>query len=143
MIEKNLKCDFLLKNKKIYKKFKKKTFNFKHLFKKKLTNLNNFSYYRLDGQCNNIKNPLLGSIHSPFLRLLEDGYDDGYEVVSKIRTEESPRADSNVANTARGLNENLSPETSSDMATMAFQILTHELMMTLKSQVCSRDIYIR
>lgn len=59
--------------------------------------------------------------------------------MSKIRSVESPRSDSNVANTARGLNENLSPETTSDMATMAFQILTHELMLTLKSQVCSRE----
>ena len=68
---------------------------------------------------------------------MEDGYDDGYEAMSKLRNIESPRSDSNVANTARGLNENLSPETSSDMSTMAFQILTHELMLTVKTQVCS------
>ncbi|CAG9802673.1 unnamed protein product [Chironomus riparius] len=93
------------------------------------------NYYRLDGQCNNLKNPLRGSLFTPFLRLMEDGYDDGYETVSKLRNVETSRSDSNVANTARGLNENLSPETSSDMSTMAFQILTHELMMTLKVQL--------
>ncbi|XP_070502393.1 peroxidase-like [Chironomus tepperi] len=98
------------------------------------------SYYRLDGQCNNPKSPLIGSINTPFIRLLEDGFDDGYEVVSKIRTVESPRSDSHVANTARGLNENLSPETSSDMATMAFQILTHEMMLTLKTQLTPEPI---
>lgn len=101
------------------------------------TNPKSFSYYRLDGQCNNLKNPLFGAVNTPFLRLLEDGYDDGYEVVSKVRTVETPRSDSNVANTARGLNANLSPETESDMATMAFQILTHEMMLTVKTQVCS------
>ena len=68
---------------------------------------------------------------------MDDGYDDGLEITSKIRNVETPRSDSNIANTARGLNENLSPETSSDMSTMAFQILTHELMLTVKAQVCS------
>lgn len=77
----------------------------------------------------------MGTIYSPFLRLIDDGYEDGLEEMSNLRTAETPRSDSNVANTARGMNDNLSPETTSDMATMAFQILTHELMSTKKVQV--------
>lgn len=78
---------------------------------------------------------MFGALYTPFLRLLEDGYEDGLENVSDIKTFETARSDSNSANAVRGLNQNLSPETTSDMATMGFTILTHDLIKTNKAQV--------
>jgi hypothetical protein len=52
------------------------------------------------------------------IRLLEDGFDDGYESVSRTRVLETSRSDSIEANRARGVNENLQTETPSDMSTM-------------------------
>lgn len=93
------------------------------------------NYYRLDGQCNNQIHPNFGSIESPMLRLLEDGYEDGYETISTARTNVNSRVDSNTANTAKGFTNMTQQETSNDMATMGFQIMTHELMKTIKTQV--------
>lgn len=76
------------------------------------------SYYRSDGQCNNKVNPHFGAIYTPMARLVEDGFEDGYETISSTRVLQTSRTDSNDANDVRGLNENVLPETESDMATM-------------------------
>ncbi|KAG5668187.1 hypothetical protein PVAND_016137 [Polypedilum vanderplanki] len=95
----------------------------------------NTTYYRVSGSCNNKLNPTFGSKHTPLIRLLEDGYDDGYETMSNARVIESARTDSIKANAARGSDDTLQTETPNDMSTMAFQILTHELLMTVKTQI--------
>jgi hypothetical protein len=63
-------------------------------------------------------NPHFGAVFTPMIRLLEDGFDDGYETISSTRGLESSRSDSIDANTARGQNDNLQTETPSDMSTM-------------------------
>jgi hypothetical protein len=95
------------------------------------------SYYRLDGQCNNVENPLWGARLTPMIRIFDDGFIDGIENISPARTQESARFDSTIANDEKGRNSQRFPEINSDKSTAIGQLLTHEFMKTKKNQLHS------
>lgn len=84
------------------------------------------SYYQLDGQCNNVKNPLSGAINTPFIRLLNDGYEDGIDTPSSTQALISSRSDAIVANDVKGHNEINIPEANNELTTLTGQIMTRK-----------------
>lgn len=85
------------------------------------------NYYRFDGQCNNVKDPLLGARQTPFIRLMRDGYFDGIDSPSPTQFAISARSDSVVANDVKGRNEINIPEANNELTTLAGQILTRKI----------------
>lgn len=95
------------------------------------------SYYRLDGQCNNVQNPHWGARLTPMIRIFDDGFVDGIETISSERTIEPARFDSLSANDAKGRNDLKALEVNSDMSQSIGQVITHEYMKTKKVQLHS------
>ena len=95
------------------------------------------TYYRLDGQCNNVQNPHWGARLTPMIRVFDDGFIDGIETLAPERTDESARFDALSANDAKGRNDGRAIEIHSDMSTSIGQIITHEAMKTKKVQLHS------
>lgn len=85
-------------------------------------------YYRFSGQCNNIKNPLWGAKETPLIRNFENGFQDGISQVPPNIATQSARDDSLTSNNAKGFNDTNFLELHNEMATMGFQLLTHEML---------------
>lgn len=86
------------------------------------------NYYRFDGQCNNVKDPLIGARETPFVRLMSDGFVDGIDTPSPTQSAISSRSDSIVANDVKGRIEINIPEANNELTTLAGQILTREIL---------------
>ena len=73
----------------------------------------------------------------PMIRIIDNGFQDGISQVPPGFVAESSRTDSVTSTTAKGFNDQRFPETSNEMATIGFQILTHEMMDSLKFRLGS------
>lgn len=119
-------------------------------------------YYDFSGEGNNIKDPMRGARGLPFIRTFNQGFENGINTVSSVRTSQSPRSDSVFTNNQRGINNNrflnnqflnfrnfywhdfikciISSNTSlpaitNEMATYLIQLFTHEVMNSRKAQL--------
>lgn len=78
---------------------------------------------------------MFGSVGTPMIRKLDDEFIDGIENLPGYRLFESVRQESIFTDDAKGHAEFRLPDTNNDFSSILGQIMTHEMMMTLKAQL--------
>ena len=102
-------------------------------FPKKTKCDKNLEYRSLEGTCNNLKNPLWGSIETPFKRFLGPAYDDGFSAPRIKSTSGNNLPNPRVVSTTLDSDNSVFEKIWTHAFVIFGQFLTHDIASTAKT----------